>query len=257
MGSILQTAERSSNLDPSENVIFQRHLIAYKHCANLVNGTILEIGCGEGYGISELSSNADRYIAIDKFETQIPKSLSNNVEFLKMSVPPLTKIPDNSVDFVVSFQVIEHIYDDEQFVSEAYRVLKKGGKFILTTPNIYMTLSRNPWHIREYTPTQMREILQTSFSDVNVNGVFGNDLVMKYYNKNKESVQKYRRWDLFRLEKNLPRWMLQIPYDILNRFNRYKLQDKNSKLVKQIKYTDYNIKDVSDSCLDFFCVATK
>ena len=33
---ILQTAERSSNLDPSENVIFQRHLIAYKEAAKLV-----------------------------------------------------------------------------------------------------------------------------------------------------------------------------------------------------------------------------
>ena len=257
MGGILQTAERSSHLDPSENVIFQRHLKAYKHCANLVNGTVLELGCGEGYGISELSSHTDRYIAIDKFETQIPKSTLNNVEFLKMNVPPLTGIADNSVDFVVSFQVIEHIYDDEQFVSEAYRVLRKGGKFILTTPNIYMTLSRNPWHIREYTPMQMREILQTSFFDVEVNGIFGNEIVMQYYNKNKESVQSYRKWDIFRLEKNLPRWMLRIPYDILNRYNRYSLKDKNSKLVKEIKHTDYKIEDVSDSCLDFFCIATK
>ena len=41
---ILQTAERSSDLDPSENVVFQRHLVAYKEAANLVNGTVLEVG---------------------------------------------------------------------------------------------------------------------------------------------------------------------------------------------------------------------
>ena len=33
--AILQTAERSSHLDPSENVIYQRHLIAYKEAAKL------------------------------------------------------------------------------------------------------------------------------------------------------------------------------------------------------------------------------
>ena len=54
----IQTAERSSHLDPSENVIFQRHMIAYKQAAKLINGTVLEIGCGEGYGISELAKYA-------------------------------------------------------------------------------------------------------------------------------------------------------------------------------------------------------
>ena len=47
----IQTAERSSHLDPSENVIFQRHMVAYKKAAKLINGTVLEIGCGEGYEI--------------------------------------------------------------------------------------------------------------------------------------------------------------------------------------------------------------
>ena len=37
--AIIQTAERSSQSDPSENVIFQRHLIAYKEAAKLIEGT--------------------------------------------------------------------------------------------------------------------------------------------------------------------------------------------------------------------------
>ena len=68
---ILQTAERSSHLDPSENVIYQRHLIAYKESANLISGTVLEIGSGEGYGMIELAPKAEHYIAIDKYETLI------------------------------------------------------------------------------------------------------------------------------------------------------------------------------------------
>ena len=103
----------------------------------------------------------------------------------------------------------------------------------------------------------MREILNNSFKNINIKGVFGNEKVMKYYNENKKSVEKIRRFDLFKLEQNLPRWILQIPYDILNRFNRHKLQDYNEKLVEDIKYTDYIIKDMDKYCLDYFCVATK
>ena len=43
-----------------------------------------------------------------------------------MNVPPL-KFEDNTIDFVVTFQVIEHISDDEKFLQEIYRVLKFVG----------------------------------------------------------------------------------------------------------------------------------
>ena len=110
---ILQTAERSSHLDPSENVIYQRHLIAYKEAAKLVSGTVLEVGSGEGYGIMELAPKADHYIAVDKYNTEISDELKkeNNITFIQAEVPPLKGIEDNSVDFVVTFQVIEHIND--------------------------------------------------------------------------------------------------------------------------------------------------
>lgn len=256
---ILQTAERSTHLDPSENVIYQRHLIAYKESANLISGTVLEIGSGEGYGIIELAPKTEHYIAVDKYETLIPEELKekNNITFIHSEVPPLKGIEDESIDFVVSFQVIEHIKNDELFIQEIHRVLKPGGKAILTTPNIFMSLSRNPWHIREYNPEQMREILKSSFEDVELKGVFGNDKVMEYYKKNKESVEKITRFDILKMQYWLPRWVLQIPYDILNRFNRHSLQDNNEKMVNSIVYTDYTINSSADDCLDHFCIVTK
>ena len=257
--SILQTAERSSHLDPSENVIFQRHLIAYKEAAKLISGTVLEIGSGEGYGVAELAGKTEKYLAIDKFDSPISEDLmeNHNIEFNQMNVPPLIGIADNSIDFVVTFQVIEHIQDDEWFIKEIHRVLKPGGKAVITTPNILMSLSRNPWHIREYTPSEMKDILQTSFKNIDLKGVYGNEKVLNYYAENKKSVDKIRKWDIFNLEKNLPRWMVQIPYDILNRFNRHKLQDNNKSLVDGIEFTDYSVKDVSEGCLDYFCIVTK
>jgi len=256
---ILQTAERSTHLDPSENVIYQRHVIAYKEAAKIISGTVLEIGSGEGFGITELAPKTEHYIAVDKYNTSISDELkeSNNITFIQSEVPPLKGIEDDSIDFVVSFQVIEHIENDERFLQEIHRVLKPGGKAILTTPNILMSFSRNPWHIREYTPEQMGEVLKSSFDKFELKGVFGNEKVMDYYNKNKASVNKIMRFDILNMQYWLPRWVLQVPYDILNRFNRHSLQDNNKKMVDSVVYTDYTISASTNECLDHFCIVTK
>ena len=256
---ILQTAERSSATDSSENVVFQRHLLAYKEASKLVSGTILEIGSGEGYGIRELLSKSDQYIAIDKYVTKISSEIkkTDKIKFIECEVPPLKEIEDNSIDFVVTFQVIEHIKDDGLFLKEIYRVLKPKGKLILTTPNKKMSLSRNPWHVREYSVKEMTNILNKHFDNLNIKGVFGNNKVMDYYNKNKISVKKITRFDIFNMQYWLPSWMLQIPYDILNRFNRHALEDDNGSLVSSVTYEDYSISETKDDCLDHFCVATK
>ena len=256
---ILQTSERSSHLDPSENVIFQRHMIAYTETAKMISGKVLEIGCGEGYGITELAPRAEQYFAVDKYNTPISEELKekNNITFKQIEVPPLKGIENNSIDFVVTFQVIEHINNDEFFVSEIYRVLKPGGKLILTTPNQLMTLTRNPWHFREYTPDGMKEILQTSFKEIDIKGVYGLQQAMEYYEMNKKAVEKIMRWDIFNLQYLLPRVLLQIPYDILNRINRQKLQDSNNALVDSVTIDDFCIKPTTYKCFDYFCVATK
>tara|TARA_Y100001978_G_scaffold182938_1_gene180154 strand:+ start:1185 stop:1961 length:777 start_codon:yes stop_codon:yes gene_type:complete len=256
---ILQTAERSSHKDSSENVIFQRHLIAYKEVAKIISGTVLEVGSGEGYGIEELSKYADHYIAVDKYKTNIAENLykNNKISFHQIDVPPLTNINDESVDFVLTFQVIEHIQNDLDFLKEIFRVMKPGAKLILTTPNKKMSLSRNPWHIREYTPKEMGNIIEKVFSNYELKGIFGNDKVMDYYNKNKESVNRIMKYDVLNMQYWLPRWILQIPYDILNRFNRQSLEDSFEDIVTAIDYKDYMIKESSDSCLDHFCIATK
>ena len=120
-----------------------------------------------------------------------------------------------------------------------------------------MSITRSPWHIREYTPNQMEDILKTSFDNYELKGVFGNKKVMDYHKKNQEAVSKIIRFDILNMQYWLPRWMLEIPYDILNRFNRHNLQDNNEKLVNSIVYTDYAIYSSADDCLDHFCIVTK
>ena len=55
----------------------------------------------------------------------------------------------------------------------------------------------------------------------------------------------------------MPRWILTIPYDILNRINRKKLKSKNENMVNSVLASDYEIKDNTENCFDYFCIATK
>lgn len=253
---VLQTAERVSHEDMSDNYVFQRSLLAYLEAAKIVSGNVLEIGAGEGYGIKHIAPKADHYLTLDKHPVHIDPEYTN-VSFKQMNIPPLAGIADASFDYVVSFQVIEHIEDDGKYVSEIHRVLKPGGKFIVTTPNKKMSITRNPWHVREYTIEELKILLNRSFGSVEAKGVFGNSKIMDYYTKNKESVQKITRFDIFDLQHKLPRWILQIPYDILNRMNRKKLLNQNNSLVSDIHYEDYSISGAQEGCFDLFYIATK
>lgn len=257
---ILQTAERVSQEDHSDNYVFQRSLLAYLEAAKLISGRVLEIGTGSGYGVEIIAPNTDEFITIDKYKTTISDETfawKSKVTFMQMNIPPLKDIPSNSFDFVITFQVIEHIQRDDIFLQEICRVLKSGGKLIVTTPNKKMSITRNPWHVREYTVQELDALLLTCFHKVLQLGVFGNEAIMDYYEKNKAAVKKITRFDIFDLQHRLPRWLLQIPYDILNRLNRKKLLNKNESLVTGITYKDYEIRTADDQCFDLFFIAEK
>lgn len=251
----MSTAERVHHKELSDNYVLQRSIFAYIQAASLISNKVLEIGTGSGYGIDYLSPRTSQFITIDKFQTDIDLSAYKNVSFLRCTVPPLP-FEDNIFDFVVSFQVIEHIREDVFFVREIHRVLKPGGQFIVTTPNKLTTLTRNPWHIREYTKEELQQLLVLYFSSVRMFGIYGNEKVMQYYVHNKKSVQNILKWDIFNLQYKLPRWALQIPYDVLNRWHRKKLLKENP-LTLHIRAEDFYISSVTDSALDLFCIAKK
>lgn len=252
----IQTAERNSGRELADNVVHHRHLAAYEKAASMISGDILEIGSGEGYGIQLLAPAAKSYTGIDKHPTPAPQGLEN-VKLIQGTIPPLSDFEDDSFDFVVSFQVIEHIRDDKWFLREVFRVLKPGGIMILSTPNIRMSVTRNPWHVREYTPDQMREKIAAVFNQFEILGVYGNEKVMNYFEENRKSVRKFTRFDIFNFQYILPAFLLRIPYDIANRMNRNRLLRKDAGLVQQVSTSDYFFRNADDHCLDFFCIAEK
>lgn len=252
------TTEITSDKLLSDNPIHQRLLKAYIAAKPFINGKLLELGCGEGRGISEIAPLADRYTAIDKIEKAVQKLRNRfpKYRFESGHFPPIP-FPDNSFDTIVSFQVIEHLKNDDLFVKEIHRILRPGGTALLTTPNIKMTLTRNPWHIREYTGSQLLALCQRYFRNVEMKGIAGNEKVMQYYEQNKNAVQNIAKYDVLNLQHRLPSWLLRIPYDLLNRMNRNSLKQGNDDLVASIHHEDYLLKEMDERNLDLFCILRK
>jgi len=252
------TTEITSDSIPSDNPIHQRLLSAYYHAKPYIKGDLLELGCGEGRGVELLAPNADSYMGIDKIEGIITKLQQKHQDhkFLSGVFPPFP-FEDNQFDTIVSFQVIEHVKQDEAFIREIFRTLKPGGSALITTPNIKMTLSRNPWHEREYTAEQLIKLCEKYFKKIEMKGVAGSEKVLEYHERNRKSVNKIMRFDIFNLQHRLPAPLLKKPYEILNRMNRKKLKSGDDTLVSSITYEDFYLNEKDDRNLDLFCILTK
>jgi 2-polyprenyl-3-methyl-5-hydroxy-6-metoxy-1,4-benzoquinol methylase len=87
-------------------------------------------------------------------------------------------LPDGAVDVVVNFQVIEHLWDQPQFVAECLRVLRPSGLLLMSTPNrVTFSPGRdtpiNPFHTRELNASELTELLESAgFALESMLGVF-------------------------------------------------------------------------------------
>ena len=137
------TTEIASDVIASDNPIHQRLLKAYYLSLEYISWYVLEVGCGEGRGVELVAPKAKTFTGIDKIPQVIDNLRSSypDGDFRQVVIPPFSGLEDNSYDVVISFQVIEHVKKDLEYLKEIYRVLKPGGKALVTTPNIKMSLS--------------------------------------------------------------------------------------------------------------------
>jgi SAM-dependent methyltransferase len=160
------TGERTVPGIDVENYWFRRHEAAYldllRHCADAV---VLEAGCGEGYGAALIADRAARVVALD-YDAFTAAHVGAAYPKLDVVRGNLAALPlrTGAVDVVANLQVIEHLWDQEQFVAECVRVLRPGGRLLMTTPN-RLTFSpgldkpHNPFHTRELAPDELHELL--------------------------------------------------------------------------------------------------
>jgi len=142
---------------------------------------VLDLCCGTGWMTYEISKISKRVIGVDysddAIKTAMNKYLYDNITYKKMNALDLTFV-SNHFETVVSMEAIEHFSkeDGKIFISEAYRVLKKGGIFVGSTPE---TEDRNPikllalkkidpFHLFLYSKNILEDVLSEIFSEVSV-----------------------------------------------------------------------------------------
>jgi ubiquinone/menaquinone biosynthesis C-methylase UbiE len=97
---------------------------------------VLEIGCGHlDFTLGYLRGACGELVATDveqlfPADTRLPSGVSFQLADA-LDLP----FQDASFDCVIALEVIEHVSDDDKFVSEGLRVLRPGGTLIFTTPN--------------------------------------------------------------------------------------------------------------------------
>lgn len=99
---------------------------------------VLDIGCDGGYYTSLLAKKSKLTIGVDYSPSLLGQAMmsykgGDRLEFVLMDALHLG-FADRSFDAVTSFDVIEHLMNDDEFLDEIYRVLKPGGFILITTP---------------------------------------------------------------------------------------------------------------------------
>lgn len=155
-------------------VIYMMHVASYRFAERYCSGArVLDLGCGSGYGAGAIAEYANEVHAVDISAESIAFARSQygqpNLHFNVIHSGERLPFPDRSFDVVLSFQVIEHVERDSDYLIEAARVLKDGGTFIMITPNRQHRLLPgqcpwNRWHLREYDMRRLSRLVSEHFN---------------------------------------------------------------------------------------------
>jgi len=184
---------------------FADHLSRYVFAQNFISDgmNVLEVGCGAGYGLRKLSeSKSIRGVGIDTSREAVlfAKKHSSSQHCLEFVVMDGTNLGfrDNALDMVFSLEVIEHVADYQTFVNESCRVLKFGGKYIISTPNKNPSpgFVSCPFHVKEFTREEFYSILNRYFTKIQI---FGKRITNTKFLAEQEKLSRKIRNRLLRL----------------------------------------------------------
>jgi SAM-dependent methyltransferase len=122
------------------------------------HGDVLDVGAGAQPYRPLLPADA-RYKAIDiaaagdQFGYEVP-----DTEYFEGGTWP---VADDSIDLVLATETLEHVLEPEEFLAEARRVLRPGGRLLLTVPFAarWHYIPHDYWR---YTPSSLRHLLEKS-----------------------------------------------------------------------------------------------
>jgi 2-polyprenyl-3-methyl-5-hydroxy-6-metoxy-1,4-benzoquinol methylase len=141
---------------------------------------ILDIGCGTGLNASFLKAAGHTVVGVDLSPVAIDRFREKDFEGFVCDVETQgIPSPDASFDLVYASEVIEHCADTAAFLNEVFRVLKPGGKAVVSTPNsafwafrILGILGRtaseyqHPGHVRFFSKRSLRRCVEAAGFEV-------------------------------------------------------------------------------------------
>ncbi|MCH7691568.1 MAG: class I SAM-dependent methyltransferase [candidate division Zixibacteria bacterium] len=257
------------DIHTAEDYIQQmRHYFVYDWLNKqiLMDDRIMDLGFGEGYGSRMLSEHCQEITGVDVIQKVVDyaneKYSTDNCKYIIYDGKSLP-FETNSLDVAVAFQVIEHIDDDNLFVAELQRVLKKGGKLFMTTPNRATRLKPgqkpfNRFHKREYYARELKELLEKHFAQVDMFGISATKEIHEI------EFRRIKRGGLMSLALNMGlRKLLPEALDYkLSRFLQRRRSQKKGLVNEDIKQkfpmSDFRVETIEvDKSLDLFGLAVK
>lgn len=109
--------------------IYAQYKVLVPVLLKYATGSLLDMGCGLMPYEHLLIDKLDSYDGVDIF----PRT--KKVKFIA-DIQNMPEIPDHAYDTVIAIEVLEHVKNPVKAVMEANRVLKPGGKFILSVPHL-------------------------------------------------------------------------------------------------------------------------
>jgi 2-polyprenyl-3-methyl-5-hydroxy-6-metoxy-1,4-benzoquinol methylase len=164
-------------LKPTNGMLLE-HIARYYFATPYIQGRVLDIACGTGYGCHMVAKERKRevteIVGVDMDEETLAYA---NREYNHQKV---TYVQGDAVDpglpgrlglfdTILSFETIEHVKDDRLFMENVYHMLKPGGTLVLSTPfgrGREMPTSE-PFHVHQLTPEEF-EGLFFRFSSINI-----------------------------------------------------------------------------------------
>ncbi|WP_336740960.1 class I SAM-dependent methyltransferase [Aureimonas altamirensis] len=149
-----------------------RYCVARDLC---VDRDVLDVASGEGYGTALLANVARSVVGVELDADAVAHACAvyagENLRFEQGNALALP-LPDNSVDVVVSLETLEHVDDQEKFLSEISRVLRPDGFAVISTPDRLVHsgygMPANPYHVLELTSAEFRKALDRHFCNVRI-----------------------------------------------------------------------------------------
>ena len=168
------TGERMIPEFNKKDLIYAEHMARYFFAGQFVAAKdVLDVASGSGYGTRYLlNKGAAKVVGIDNSREAIKysqeKYQTSGIEFI---LADAAKLPfENDIfDIVVSFETIEHLDDQEKFLQEIKRVLRKDGLLIISTPNVLVFPKGNTFHKKELTPFEFISLLSKNFRHHSIN----------------------------------------------------------------------------------------